>query len=495
MTTTNCFVCCEPFNKSTKKKINCPNNSCNFDVCKSCVRQYLLTQKEPHCMNCKQGWNQKFIIEETNKSFFDSEYRKSRKQFLLENEISKLPSTMGAAETYKEVKEEEAKIKLIDVKMREIKKELDKLNSNKSQISANIRSLKSSGTKIEERKKFIMPCPNNDCRGFLSSQYKCEICKLFTCPTCHDIIGYSKNDPHTCNRDSVESAELIKKDTKPCPNCGIRIFKISGCDQMWCTECEQTFSWNTGRILQNVNIHNPHYYNRQREINKGTMLRAPGDILCGGLCSYDQLRRNILVPLEGGLGAAAGRIGLYQQVLDWHRFVSHITNVDLYQIRLKILNLRDNKELRIQYILKEKTKNELADTILRNDTILRKLIEIHNIYELLSVVGIESFAYLCNQQLSSKRVPSQPEVKEIIKNSFDEYITLIKYSNTQLQEISATFSHNVIQINENNFSLTNKKYTFAMLKSIAKDNNDDNNGGNNDDNNEGNNGEPSCSYH
>ena len=78
-----------------------------------------------------------------------------------------------------------------------------------------------------------MPCPNNDCRGFLSSQYKCEICKLYTCPHCHDIIGHSKQDEHVCQPDSLKSAELIKKETKPCPTCGIRIFKISGCDQMW----------------------------------------------------------------------------------------------------------------------------------------------------------------------------------------------------------------------------------------------------------------------
>jgi len=471
-----CFVCCEPFNKSNHKKIKCLNQSCNYDACKTCVRQYLLSQKEPHCMNCKQAWNQKFIIEETNKSFFDKEYKKTRKQFLLESEISKLPSTISAAESYKQIKEEEEKIKNVDNQIRELNKELIKLRRSKYDIYTNIQSLKKTGEKPEEKKKFVMPCPNNDCRGFLSMQYKCEICKLFTCPTCHDIIGHSKNDEHTCNPDSVQSAELIKKDTKPCPNCGIRIFKISGCDQMWCTECEVAFSWNTGRQLHNVLIHNPHYYNRQREINNGVMPRAPGDILCGGLCPYYQLRNLILAPLKKNIKESQYIMNLSQKILDWHRFIGHITNVELIRIRTKILNLRDNKDLRIQYILKEKTKEQLADSIYRNSIILNKSTEIHNIYEILSVVGIELFAYLCNQNL--QQINNQNEIVKIVEKSLDEYKALINYSNTELQKISATYSHSVLQINPENMEITNKKF---VLNDINKKNT--------------NNSEASCSYH
>lgn len=464
----NCFVCCENFNKSTRKKIECPNHSCNFDVCKICVRQYLLTQKEPHCMNCKHGWNQKLIIEQTNKSFFDNQYKISRKQFLLESEISKLPSTIAAAESYKKVKEEEVKIKETCAKMLELKKQLDELRDTKYKIYENIRSLKNTGEKAEDKKKFVMPCPNNDCRGFLSTQYKCEICKLHTCPTCHEIIGHSKTDSHTCNPDSVQSAEFIKKDTKPCPNCGIRIFKISGCDQMWCTECEVAFSWNTGKALLNAVIHNPHFYTRQRNLNNGVIPRAPGDVLCGGLCSFNNLRNHIIMPLQRENEKTEESRYLCNKVLVWHRLVSHITHNELNRIRTRIVNLRDNKELRIQYILNEKTRQELADTVFRNDTILKKLTEIHNIYEILSVVGIELFAHLCNQKLGNMNIN---DVIKIITDLFNEYKTLIKYSNTQLQDISATFNHSVIQINEETLDLFNKKYTFAMINSGLVSNN------------------------
>ena len=72
-----------------------------------------------------------------------------------------------------------------------------------------------------------------DCRGFLSENYKCDLCQQTTCPDCNEIM----EEGHTCDEEAVQSAELIKKETKPCPKCGIRIFKIDGCDQMWCTEC------------------------------------------------------------------------------------------------------------------------------------------------------------------------------------------------------------------------------------------------------------------
>ena len=108
----------------------------------------------------------------------------------------------------------------------------------------------------DERRKFIMPCPADNCKGYLSSQYKCEVCKLYTCPDCFEVIGYSKESPHECKQDNIASAQLIKKETKPCPKCGVRIFKISGCDQMWCTECKVAFSWNTGKIVISGQVHN-----------------------------------------------------------------------------------------------------------------------------------------------------------------------------------------------------------------------------------------------
>ena len=42
---------------------------------------------------------------------------------------------------------------------------------------------------VKSEKKFIKPCPVNDCKGFLSSAYKCGVCNIFVCSKCHEIKG------------------------------------------------------------------------------------------------------------------------------------------------------------------------------------------------------------------------------------------------------------------------------------------------------------------
>ena len=89
---------------------------------------------------------------------------------------------------------------------------------------------------------------------FLSSGYKCAICEVRVCSKCHEIMGYTPNckENHECNPDTVAAVEMIKQETKPCPQCTAPIFKISGCDQMWCTACNIAFSWRTGLKVTGV---------------------------------------------------------------------------------------------------------------------------------------------------------------------------------------------------------------------------------------------------
>lgn len=92
--------------------------------------------------------------------------------------------------------------------------------------------------------------------------------------------GDAQDTPHVCNPDNLASAKLIDAETRACPKCGARVYKISGCNQMFCTACNDcAFDWVTGRV--ETVIHNPHYYEFQRQLNGGQAPRVPGDILCG----------------------------------------------------------------------------------------------------------------------------------------------------------------------------------------------------------------------
>ena len=49
----DCSICCEPFNKSNRCKINC--KTCDDDsiiACQTCAKRYILEQPtDPSCMN------------------------------------------------------------------------------------------------------------------------------------------------------------------------------------------------------------------------------------------------------------------------------------------------------------------------------------------------------------------------------------------------------------------------------------------------------------
>lgn len=104
---------------------------------------------------------------------------------------------------------------------------------------------------------FVHKCPTESCEGFLDTKWICGLCKTKICENCHE--PNKDNELHVCNPDLVESVKAISKEAKPCPKCASQISKIDGCDQMWCTQCQTGFSWNTGKIETNV-IHNPHYF-------------------------------------------------------------------------------------------------------------------------------------------------------------------------------------------------------------------------------------------
>jgi len=100
-----------------------------------------------------------------------------------------------------------------------------------------------------------MKCPSDSCRAYLNHQLICPSCDVRVCDKCHVI---KHDDAHECNKDDVKSVKNIKENTRGCPKCGTRIYKVDGCDQMWCIECHIAFSWNTGEVVRDGMIHNPH---------------------------------------------------------------------------------------------------------------------------------------------------------------------------------------------------------------------------------------------
>ena len=474
MTSKTCNICCEKYNKSLNYKVTCEIANCGFEACKTCLRTYLLnTTNDPHCMKCKNTWSNNFLVNNLNKSYIENDFKKHRKQLLVDKEISRTPELMNLVERTKLLEEHQKELKLKEEEYLKIKKLLNEIYQQVNEKKHLINRIKNGEDTEKERKKFIMPCPADNCRGYLSTQYKCEVCKLHTCPDCFEVIGYSKYDLHECKYENIKSAELIKKETKGCPKCGVRIFKISGCDQMWCTECKVAFSWNTGKIVLSGTIHNPHYYNylQGNGDGNGNVPRNPGDIVCGGIIPYHNLNNMLRYISQFSQPSwfqyfinTSSLIKQYfeenkilninhyvVQITELHRHINHISNVDLVNSRNKVRTLGNHDNNTVQYILNKKTKKELADIIFKNDIQRKKSNELLNVYELLSVVGIERFAnindyYINNLCSKDNSKDKQNSINKLVKlitmfiEFANEYNNLIQYVNKQLYNISYTYN-------------------------------------------------------
>ena len=88
---------------------------------------------------------------------------------------------------------------------------------------------------------YLFRCSYDNCNGFVNDSFECKLCHCKYCNKRFAIIESDKlkDSPqnHICKQEDLLSAEEILKTTKPCPKCASRIFKISGCSQMFCTNC------------------------------------------------------------------------------------------------------------------------------------------------------------------------------------------------------------------------------------------------------------------
>lgn len=297
--------------------------------------------------DCSKEWTRKFLVENFTKKFVTDDWKKNREKVLFDREKALLPATQGVVEQRKDKVRIKKEIDEVDTLIRE-------LNRRRSNL---VHEYHQGGNVMggSDRKQFIRACPDEHCRGFLSTQWKCGTCSKWTCPECHVVKGDRQDCEHTCDPNDVETAKLLAKDTKPCPKCATGIYKIEGCDQMWCTQCHTAFSWRTGRI--ETNIHNPHFYEWQRRNNNGEAPRNVGDFVCGRELNYF-ISSEIGVSLKTKLnesdssGRTPSDVNLLLRRVD--RLVQSALHLQRVQLpAYTVDHVENNLELRVSYLMKE----------------------------------------------------------------------------------------------------------------------------------------------
>ena len=345
-----CPICAEDYDSKKHSETKCP--LCNYVLCYNCAQTYLIndTADSYHCLNCKKAWNYDTLYNLFPRTYVDTSLKVHRRDVLFDKERAMLPAAQLVLEGNEEIR-----------KMKERRKEiLKELYAIDNQIYNHRRNPTSTPlSSAEERREFVMPCPAPDCRGFLSTAWKCGICEVHVCAKCREI----KPDgiEHTCDEAILKSVQLMKQDSKPCPKCGSMIVRVSGCPQMWCTQCKTGFNWNTGKIDSGP-VHNPHYFEWLQR--NGGQLNVERTLDCDNWRYTDERR---LISVAGGINLKPAPVAIlgYLRHLDWMS--------GTYR------SGRDNLDLRLKYLQHMIDDDKFKKLVQQREKMREKKEQIHQI--------------------------------------------------------------------------------------------------------------------
>lgn len=427
-TKSECVICADEVKQV--QIAMCP--FCKFEACKACIGRFLLNidDDRPRCMNneCKKVWTYEFLTENFEASFYNKKYRDRRTSLLHEKEKCLLPGSQALVLCERKRESNAKKIDELKVQNNMYRK-LMKNNREKIYL------LWRSGREVSEKEDriFTRACPVETCRGFLSTSLKCGLCNGYACKDCQ-LSKNGKNDTeHKCNPDLVATVKMLALDTKPCPSCTTPIFKINGCDQMYCTQCHSAFSWKKGVIERGV-IHNPHFYEAQRAINNGACpMRVPA-MRCGGPPGIrdvtDLLYDNKIT---------------FAHCERAHRLIYHINAVELQHYPI-VFGEMDNSQLRVSYLMERITEKQWISKLKAKTKKQEKDSEFNMVLSMFTTTMSDLFANILVSDLTG----IQTHI-----NSIDK---LRIYTNNSLKKIGNNYGNVYPQISDD----------YVFLKTSAK---------------------------
>lgn len=358
-------------------------------------------------MSCKKKWSHEFVDEQFSYAWRNKELKAYREDVMFQTELALLPDTQPSVERM--------------IIQRKKSKELFELREQKKLIIERIRDLMMGGgfiiTKEEiENKRYVRACPTDDCRGFLDGKFVCGMCDTKVCKDCYEIL----EDDHECKPENIETANLLKKDSKPCPVCASMTIKISGCNNVFCRTCKTNFNWVTLKVEKAA--HNPDFYDYLRE-NGMVIQRAAGDIPeneCG-LPNIMEINRK----LQDLLNKNKIDLKLKDEIMEVHRVMMHTQNIELHRFPANDYNNDTNKDLRIKYMMNEISQEDLKTLLQARE---KKRIKYQAIHEILS-----TFITVSSEHL-----------RELMRTNFKKsdilvFEKLVKYANENLAKIATRF--------------------------------------------------------
>lgn len=440
-----CNICCDKFSVSRRRRVRCLH--CDKSACVQCVKTYILgTMEDAHCMFCRCHWNREFLDETLSQYFRTKQYKIHRENILCEREKARLHETQALYTTVKErmdlwrkeKKSLDAKVNDLAVECQEVQmqyirkindcqvkiRQKDRqiaqlheiLNGNTDTVPGDATFITDTFNKIT---RFLLPCPGDTCNAFIDDTYICALCQIKICKHCH----IRENDDHICKEEDVASIRQLRKDTKNCPGCHAMIHRIDGCDQMWCTICHTAFSWKTGVKIENVQIHNPHFYEWKRE-NGGLHVDGPVDINGCPILLIDlrSIQRKI---------ASVCKVPFVPQVIrDIHGEISEILDTHLQN---RVVQPDPTRNLRIEFLTGVLQENEWKYELQKHEKNEMKVFERMQVLEMYTTTMKDLFREIVNAETISDMGNIQLQM-----------VSLLKYVHSNLLKINNRYGSTAI---------------------------------------------------
>ena len=405
----DCDICGET---GFRLGVACPY--CNFICCKTCFDTYILTTTgDTKCMSCKAIFDLNTVWKLCITSVTYKKYLDFRLDQLIQKEKSLFQESLIQIEREKMTRKygklqynlykiqellvefqlktiemgntdndiAEMMLSSVGLNLRRVKRM--RVREDMVHVSKKIEEMSSGAVESEELKQntFIKHCSVADCKGTLNNKWNCRLCEACHCNKCGELKTENEeskaNGTHVCDPNLVQNLEEIKKNSKPCPKCGVSIFKTEGCDQMFCIVCHTAFSWTTLKI-ETGRIHNPHYYEIMRK--NGNFRREDGDVRpCDELVHHLEERHLMYDAISTELDIAQK-----SKFRDAPRFITELDSRD-WNERTYTLDGETFSDIRKQFL-----KNEISDSDYRRRMKLKfnKFTKMHEVCQVLAVTKI-----------------------------------------------------------------------------------------------------------
>ncbi len=265
----SCDICVEHFTATLNKRIEC--KYCEFACCKTCFKRWITDAEHPmQCMACKQLFTRIEIMAIMGSTFMSNEYKKYKEEVVYDQQKALMPATQteleqellianlwkdyekmridhedaitqfkkGITDFQNDTTETTQSNKDVFKKFNKLQEELKLLGDTNEHTARKFRTSifdKADALKGKPMKMtYVKQCPSESCNALLSLEntkpngdMECSVCRIACCKDCMELV--KPDEEHKCDSDILQTVELLKKDTKPCPSCGVPIHKIEGC--------------------------------------------------------------------------------------------------------------------------------------------------------------------------------------------------------------------------------------------------------------------------